>query len=69
MFKSKEALLKDLGVGAVYNPHGGIVPDTKDVTLIELLIDLRDILEKAMQGPDSPFDDIINSRQDDFKVV
>lgn len=62
MFKSKEELLKVLGVGADYNPHGGIVPDTKDLTLIEVLIDLRDILENARQDPDSPLDQIIIRR-------
>lgn len=60
MFKTKEELLKVLGVGADYNPHGGIVPDTKDLTMIEVLIDLRDILEKGRQGPDSPLDQIFN---------
>ena len=60
MFKTKEELLKVLGVGADYNPHGGIVPDTKDLTMIEVLIDLRDILEKGRQGPDSPLDQIFD---------
>jgi len=62
MFKSKQELLKVLGVGADYNPHGGIVPDTKDITLIEILIDLRDILKNARHGPDSPVDQIFNRR-------
>jgi len=62
MIKTKEELLKGLGVGVDYNPHGGIVPDTKDVTLSEILIDLRDIIEKARDGPDSPLDQIFNRR-------
>ena len=60
--KAKEDLLKNLGVGADYNPYGGIMPATKDVILIEVLIDLRDILKKASHGPKSLFDQIMNSR-------
>lgn len=57
--RTKEELLKGLGVGAEYNPHGGIVPDTKEIALFEILIDLRDILEEAMHGPDSDLNQIV----------
>ena len=59
MLRTKEEILKVLGVGGDYNPHGGIPPDTKDVTLIELLIDLRDILKDARQDPGSFCDQVI----------
>jgi len=42
--KSKEVLLKQFGVSTGYNPHGGILPDRKEVSLFEVLIDIRDSL-------------------------
>jgi len=43
--RAKEDLLNDLGITQEYNPRGGLHPDTKDVVLIEVLIDIRDMIE------------------------
>ncbi|MBA7704205.1 hypothetical protein ES703_113006 [subsurface metagenome] len=45
--RAKEDLLNDLGITQEYNPRGGLHPDTKDVVLIEVLIDIRDLIRAA----------------------
>jgi len=59
--RTKDDLLNSLGLTKEYNPHGGETPDAKDILLIEVLIDIRDILSQS-------FDDIKNLILDIRKV-
>ncbi|MBA7494443.1 hypothetical protein ES702_05019 [subsurface metagenome] len=48
--RTKDEILKEVGSLAKENPRGGIIPDLADVLMIEVLIDLRDILSKGLDG-------------------
>jgi len=60
--KTKEELLKMLGLVEEYNAHGGIVPDREDIVFFELIIDIRDILEELRHGPKTFLDQILNRK-------
>lgn len=44
--RSKEEILKDLGIGVEHTGYGGYDYTTIQIVAVELLIDLRDILER-----------------------
>jgi len=48
--KTKAEILKQLGIAQEYNAHGGLSPDTKEVILIEVLIDIGDILYSSLDS-------------------
>jgi len=50
--RTKDEILKALGVNAEYNPHGGAGVGIKDVVLTELLIDFRDIFSQTLVALD-----------------
>lgn len=45
--RTRDSILKDLGLSDEYNAHGGIPLDTKEIILVEILLDLRDIIQSA----------------------
>jgi len=47
--RTKDEILKDMGMSEKYNPHGGIPTDTKEFILTEVLIDIRDILSLELE--------------------
>jgi hypothetical protein len=43
--RTKDEILKEVGSLAKENPRGGLIPDLADVLMIEVLIDIRYILQ------------------------
>jgi len=50
--RTKDEILKDLGLTDEYNPRGAIVPDLADRLMIEALIDIRDTLNEQVAKSD-----------------
>ena len=46
--RTKDEILRDVGNTYLESPRSGIIPDLADVLMIEVLIDIRDILDKLM---------------------
>jgi len=50
--RTKDDILKEVGSLAKENPRGGLIPDLADVLMIEMLIDIRDILQFQLKEID-----------------
>lgn len=44
--REKEEILKELSKNRQRGAYGGIPPDTRDYILLEILIDIRDLLDR-----------------------
>ena len=51
--RTKDNILKELGKNRQPGAYGGIPQDTRDYILIEVLIDIRDILDERLSSIDN----------------